>query len=252
MPTYQFVNQQPDRKDLPETRISAAWAQIDFDKAEYTQLGDTGLLLKNCEGSIIIADKTKPGLNKLHIGELQIRNPHIESYQERGEEGPRADLHNWDIVYASERLNELLKWRDPQYLEGLRQRYAGFTWYSVPHRLKQIEISPEGLERKIGEMKKLVHRLESIPDNNFISDRALLIEGRTSVLVTLMRLHREKFDKDVKIGKGKPKIIVAPEILTKADELYRMLREILDFTVPKIDMEQATRYWQGVDAWEKM
>jgi len=148
-----------------------------FEKAAYIKCVDEALIIKNCKGSLILIDPLRGGLNKLHIGNLLMRNPHAEVYGSRGE-GPRVDLNKIDLKYAQERLTELKRWRSEEYREQLRQRYDGLTWYSVPHRLNQLDISQAGLEIKIEEMGNLIEYLRRQPNPTFVSDNALEIERR--------------------------------------------------------------------------
>lgn len=65
-------------------------------------------------GSVIFVDHTISGFNKLHIGELVVNNPHIESNKEYGISGPRLDLSRVDRSYADLRLKYLKRIRTPK------------------------------------------------------------------------------------------------------------------------------------------
>ena len=151
--------------ELPITdALTTKYSSRKFNRASYNKSSEDVFLINNCEGSLILVDKLRMGINKLHIGELIIRNPHAEVYGSRGE-GPRIDLNRIDAKYARERLEELKKWRNLEYTEKLKLMYDRLGWYSVPHRLNQLDISPQGLEIKINLMGKLVKYLESRKDN---------------------------------------------------------------------------------------
>src|SRR3989338_11061484 len=136
MPTYHFVDSSftpTPEQVLPSSRITAEYGKLQyaqfglFEKAEYSLNRQRQLRIGNCEGSLILVDTARSvsenPINKLHIGELQIRRPHAESYEQKGEKGVRVDLAEFDTHYAKALLGELRQWRDPAYRVGLLKWY---------------------------------------------------------------------------------------------------------------------------------
>jgi len=266
MPKYHFIPspiEELPRDRAPQSSIVAAYGKYEraswglFEEAEQVVKGERKFKIKNCEGSLILVDTTlditKNPLNKLHIGELLIRRPHIESYQHSGETGPRVDLAEFDYHYAVEMHVELKKWRDPEHLAELRKRYDSLTWYCVAHRLKQINISQNGLEEKIAESKRNIFaRFRATPEQKakrtFVSDKAKLIEADVSKVVSLMGHARQC----AQTRKKQPTLIINPDIWNLAETIYSNLHEVMEFIRPQVNVEQARRYWDEVDAWEKL
>ena len=93
MPDYHFVTEVPATENLPEYRFTVSLGSetskhnpIGVNKG-YLIRGSPLFTIKDCLGSLIFIDRTRAGLNKLHIGELQIQNPHIETCTAGGKEG---------------------------------------------------------------------------------------------------------------------------------------------------------------------
>ena len=222
------------------------------------------LLIKDAGGSLILADVvgSKSGrLSKIHIGRLLIRNPHVEVYREGGAEGPRVDLHEVDLRFARERLAELLSWRDPSHREALMRRYTTTpvcNWYSTPHRIKQLKISKDGLEGRIREMYELVASLAEKPDSTFVSDNTYTLEEMSTNLVRVINDKVRAAEIDQKIlpksraEQQKPKIIVAPETLFQACQIYHLLTAVLSYIARNAKVEESEQYWRKIDEWEKM
>ncbi|OGJ21481.1 hypothetical protein A3K73_00760 [Candidatus Pacearchaeota archaeon RBG_13_36_9] len=220
-----------------------------FQSGTYVRNSEDSFVIRNCEGSLILVDISRTGINKLHIGNLLMRNPHAEIYGSRGE-GPRIDLNRIDVRYASERLKEMEKWRDKEYREKLRQRYDALGWYSVPHRLNQLDISPAGLEIKIHKMKELIDYLGTGKESTFVSDTALEIEAGCSKLTEISD-NAALYFKRIKSKDNSPKIIVSSSIIESTEEIYSLVKKIFEFAEnhPNFDFERAKKYWENVDSW---
>ncbi len=253
MPEYHFVPELIETNTLPADRITASYERKSFNRARLFQSGEAAFILQDCLGSLILIDRARTGLNKLHIGELQIRNPHIERYDSKGKAGPRIDLNRIDIDYAQARLKELENWRREEYREQLREKYKLMGGYSVPHRLKQLNISPKGLEEKIEQMRNLVARLENQLGNTFISEQAKEIEFESRVFRDLADKGASGFSTFgmTKKERRKPKIIINPEIISKGNVIYDLIKKVFDFTEnhENFDPQRAADYWKNVDSW---
>src|SRR3989344_8549134 len=180
-----------------------------------------------------------------------MRNPHAEVYGSRGE-GPRVDLNKIDLKYAQERLTELKRWRSEEYREQLRQRYDGLTWYSVPHRLNQLDISQAGLEIKIEEMGNLIEYLRRQPNPTFVSDNALEIERRYDELrKTFERTAKFFGPRNTKKDLRYQKIMLSSIMIDSIEEMHHLIQRVFNFAEEYLnfDLERAAKYWQEVDSW---
>ncbi|MBM3234459.1 hypothetical protein FJZ19_05190 [Candidatus Pacearchaeota archaeon] len=222
------------------------------------------LLVKDAGGSLILADVESSRLGKLskiHIGKLLIRNPHMEVYREGGAEGPRVDLHEVDLRFARERLAELLMWRDPKHRKALMARYSNppvCSWYSTQHRVRQLKISPAGLEIKIEEMQRLVDVFGRKQNPTFVSDTTCALEEMAAKLVRVindrvgeaeveLRLHPKS-----RAEMAKPKYLEVSGLLSHAEQMYSLLADVLNYVAQNARVEEASEYWQRIDAWENM
>src|SRR3989344_6605480 len=256
-PTYHFVKEIPQvvaRGELPLVRVTSEHLASDFfDTAKYFLDGTVRFVVKNCLGSLILIDKTRKDLNKLHIGNLLIRHPHIEFYDSSGQEGPRVDLHEVDIDYAKRRLEELTLLRSPEQRRATLSRYSEppiCNWYSTPHRLKQLGISSQGLEAKIEEIQETIEHLQAQAQNTFVSDTAKKLEEMGYALIGTIAEKVKSLPKPL-INRSQ-KIISDPNVVSNVDEMYRLLNKIFDFVIPRVNLEEARNYWARVDAWEKL
>ena len=285
MPAYHFVQSQQEAEGLsdrvlPQTRFSVSlYAEPDhayladhprsrkmirtFDRATYYNDGSHVLDVGNCEGSVIFVDRTRKGVNKLHLGELTVKRPHAECEESHGKEGPRVDLWMFDLEYAEEWYSELERWRNPQYRADLAESYSHLRWYCISHRLKQLKISPEGLELKLAELQKHIESLQAMKPwgdrgdkRNLVSRHAHIMEERYRQTVELACKAAGKKDQEMRRAtrkeKMRPKIIVAPEIILKVGRIRNSLVHVLDYITPNIDLTQAARYWDEVDSWENL
>ena len=237
---------------LPVTdTLTTKYSSKKFDRASYNKSSEDIFSINNCQGSLILVDKLRIGINKLHIGQLIIRNPHAEVYGSRGE-GPRIDLNRVDVRYAKERLEELKKWRNPEYTEKLKLRYDRLGWYSVPHRLNQLDISPQGLELKINLMSDLVQYLEHRGDNTFVSDTAIEIEKRSDKLMKILENAALQFGEITnKRDQRFQKIVICSNIIERAEKISSLVNGVFNFAEKheNFDFERAKKYWQNVDSW---
>lgn len=237
---------------LPTTdALTTKYSSRKFNRASYNKSSEDVFLINNCEGSLILVDKLRMGINKLHIGQLIIRNPHAEVYGSRGE-GPRIDLNRIDAKYARERLEELKKWRNPEYTEKLKLRYDRLGWYSVPHRLNQLDISKASLELKIKHMKDLVQYLENRKDPTFVSNTAIEIEKKSNNLMEILENAALKFG-EIKNKRDErfQKIVICSAIINRVEKISSLVRSVLDFAEnhPNFDFKRAKKYWPNVDSW---
>ena len=253
MSKYHFVPELIETSTLPADRVTASYERKSFNRAKLFQSGEATFILQDCLGSLILIDRTRTGLNKLHIGELLISNPHIERYDSKGKAGPRIDLNRIDIDYAREKLKDLESWRREEYREALRIRLDGLGWYSVPHRLNQLDISNAGLELKIQHMKELITYLDARSDNTFVSEQAKEIEFKSHKFVDLTDEAASGFSTYgmTKKQRRKPKIIINPEIISEGGVIHDLVKEVFDFTEnhENFDPKRAKDYWKNVDSW---
>ncbi len=227
-------------------RLIVTYNPQGFDNALYLRNGEKALIINNYEGSLILIDLSRTGLNKLHIGSKLIGDPHIEVYGSR-KEGSRIDLNRIDINYAQARLKELENWRREEYREQLREKYKLMGGYSVPHRLKQLNISPKGLEEKIEQMRNLVARLENQPGNTFISEQVVEIEEQYSELIKILDKAAKKFG-------YLPRTIISSRLIESVEEVYSLI--IKGFQVIEwplhFHLKEAEDYWKDIDSWGEM
>lgn len=284
MPTYHFVDKE-DRQGIPSvitgiTRVITEHKTGQFRRAQcYSQPGEAykqmpTLLLKDCGGSLILADvigSMNRKLSKIHIGKLLIRNPHAEVYRENGAEGPRVDLHWVDVRYARERLAELVSWRNPAHVAALLKKYSSppvCDWYSTDHRKRQLKISQEGLEGKIDEMSRTVEILSKQVDCTFVSDSALSMEQLSSQLIVMINdavsqaeterqlaiASKDPLERLTNTQQRQPKFLQAPQVLELCGQVYSLLVQVLDFIALRAEerVQESDKYWDEVDSWEKM
>jgi len=232
-------------------RLTATYKSRIFEMATYIKNSEEIFLIDDCQGSLILVDKLRKGLNKIHIGKLVIKNPHAEVYGSRGE-GPRIDLNRIDVVYAKERLEELRKWRNPKYREELKEKYDRLGWYSVPHRLNQLDISKASLELKIQNMEKLVQYLENRKDKTFVSDIALEIEKKSDNLMEILRKAPSQFPEGHnKRDRRFPKMIICSNIIDSVEGIHCLVNRVFNFAEhhENFNFRRATKYWENVDSW---
>ncbi len=247
MVKYHFTSKAPETNPNPEEveKVTATYHTKGFESAKYCNGGEQAMKLKNDSGSLILIDNFREGVNKIHIGDLIIKNPHVERYQDKAE-GLRVDLHDVDIVFAQRRLKELENWKSPEHREALRNLYASRGWYSTPYRLKQLKISEKGLDTKIQEMHDHVLSLVKDPNNTFISERVGDLELMSTDLITTMGAQIKTF---VPQKKNAPKIIHDPSITDQANTLYVILGQTLDFIEEHANITDSADYWEQVAAW---
>jgi len=184
--------------------------------------------------------------------------PHAESYHESGDGGPRVDLFLIDAKYAKQRLDELIKWKDPSYREALFQKYADRGGYSAPHRHKQLSISPNGLEQKIQEFESLITDLDSAGNENFVSDRTAQLEDLYESIIRLIESRKDRHQEDhpteTRKQKASPSEILSPTVVDYAHSMTTLLLEVLDFVRnhPNVKIGAARNYWQEVDSWAEL
>ena len=238
-------------KFRPRNFYKSKYRSKEFDSASYNKSSENIFTINNCQGSLILVDSQRTGINKLHIGQLLIRNPHAELYGSKGE-GPRIDLNRIDVKYARERLIELEKWRDPKHREKLNLRYDKLGWYSVPHRLNQLDISRQGLEIKINLMKELVSYLDSKKENTFVSDTALEIEKRSNKLMRILENAALSFGEIInKRDERFQKIVICSDIINRTEKISSLVNSILNFAEQheNFKFDRARDYWPNVDSW---
>ncbi len=258
MPTYHFVAEpftQTPEQVLPSSRITAEYGKLSydrfglFDRALYIVSKERRLIIGNCEGSLMLIDAERDvsqnPINKLHIGELQIRQPHAESYEQKGVKGVRVDLAEFDTHFARALLADLRGRRDPQHREELLAEYrARKQWYCVPFRMRQLSISEIGLKDKISELEGHIDWLRQPPQREtrrFVSTIAHYLESQSYKAVQLMNFERNGVcsQKMTQKEKRSPKIIVNSDIWNLVTEIDRKTREVFDFICPRIDVAKA-------------
>lgn len=230
-----------------ENKIVAQFnGSLDFQLLNYYQGSIDIMYLFQGRGSIGLTDLSQDGFNKVHLGSAT-KNPHVESSHQ---EGLRIDLADFDLFYALERAKELEQWRSPSYRTELAEWYAKQNYPFRDRRLKQLGISPEGLEAKIFEAQGRVSNLRQFPDSTYISERAKAIEQLFFVMLDLMK---EKSTKQIPFAKKpKPNIVEALDVVEVTQQIYSLSRDILSFIKLNISVEQivqATNYWNRVALW---
>jgi len=286
MGMYHFVRDCSELKaeqvQLPRDRITVTYRGEkyekfgDFYRSEHFSDSRRDMIVGNCEGSLMVIDSaidvSENPLNKLHIGELVMRTPHVESFEQGGLKGIRADLACFDIQYAGQMLDELTLWRDSSYREGRLKEYETERkpngeprWYCVPHRIAQLKISPLGLEKKIEEIQRVIEGLgrpDARETREFISEENKKIEANCYEMIKLMgarvhsmdRLLNEKREagKLTKREQQKPKVMTSKDIFALAEKVYSDLKDVLNFVRKKVDIRAASNYWQTVAEWERL
>ena len=273
MPKYHFVYETEEdllRRQITPNRVTATYSASfhgglgNFSKAELYDNSERIMTFGNCEGSLIVVDETRNGINKLHVGELVMGTPHVESKELPGQEqGPRADLFDFDIDYAKHQLKRLRDWRSEEVKDKCRKEWSGMKWYCVPYRMAQLDISPEGLERKIQEMEAHISILKGDQNRHFVRTRARKIELMAGKVVPIMTFNADVYDseQEVLIEKGVlghrqrekiSKVIADPEVLRIVRDMRILALEVMDFIAPKIDLERAKHYWQNLAAWRNL
>ncbi|MEK6888656.1 MAG: hypothetical protein AABW80_00955 [Nanoarchaeota archaeon] len=277
MAKYQFF-QEPtkiDERNMPPKRIAVDYDSFNTDlfglyhESTHYEEGRRVMKIGNCEGSLMVIDSardtTQNPINKLHIGELTIRRPHAESYEDRGIKGFRVDLSDFDTLYARRALAELREWRNPHYRKQLLENYEAqrkpsgeYKWYCMPFRVAQLQISPQGLEEKIRELEERIRFLRQSPQRetrHFVSRKAREIERNCYTMVSLMgietsllrstQVNHEMTKREARV----PKVIVNTDVFRLAQSINRDLTDVFDFVCPQIDIERAKNYWQEMLAW---
>ncbi len=274
MARYHFVRNTceiPESNELPAERISAEYGKFEMDRfglfidSEHLRNGQRYMKIGNCEGSLMVIDTARNTsanpINKLHIGELMIPRPHAESYEHGGVLGFRVDLLEFDTHYLVQELKELESWRNPVHRKELIERYKAQTkpsgkpkWYSIPFRMQQLEISSNGLERKIEELEEHLAWLRQEPQREtrrFVYERATAIENQSYKMVILMAQASQEL-KLTGRGSKKPKIVRNEDIFELSASIEGDLKAVLDFICPRVDVERARNYWEGITSWSKL
>jgi len=237
-----------------------------FLKSHHYSSGKKTMVVGNCEGSLIVVDSERETelnpINKLHIGKLVGTTPHAEAYEHHGIKGCRVDLAKFDIKYALQMYTEMIRWLDPIYKVEARKKHESRQWYSVQYRLKQLDITNQGLERKISELHEYIEELKKDPKRRLVSSNAAEIERESYAMVGLMNLDilYQHSKKTLRIMNGlalkreanEPKIIINPDVFTIASEIQSRLKTVFNHICPKIDVQQAKNYWPLIEAWGKM
>ena len=199
-----------------------------------------------------LGDRVK--LDKLHLSprgsRLKFLAPHVENSQYNNETGPRADLWWFDGEYARLWVEELERWKDPEYRERLIESLYGpekGEHFNLPYRRRQLRISDGGLDGKIEEAERFVqkdtHIREMTEDVKQLTDESLVLVQRLA-------------DNYVHEGKrDAPKVIVNPQVQPVMSEIHAVLRDILTRVDKEIGPEMAdwiVNYWDYAASWENL
>src|SRR3989344_5953534 len=179
MPRYYFTGQGREAV-LADYKHDGRLSEFSFG----VDLNNPDMTVKTAEGALIFIDvASKFAINKLHVG-MKMKTPHAENDRLMGE-GPRVDLHDLDINYASGRLEELISWRKPEYRENVRNVYfREIDRYYARPRLRQLAIPNEQLEARIRELEDKIEILSGRDDREFISSEVIELEGGFEALQT--------------------------------------------------------------------
>lgn len=244
MPKYRFKweNEGLEAQYKPDGRFE-----------EFLYFGGSGeqMVIKNARGSTVLVDLTSLHLlNKVHIGDLVVRNPHVEAYLKDGV-APRVDLHELDLYYARQRLEELRRWRDnPGYREFLRDyHYKKVDAYFVRPRLRQLAVSEDELEKRIEEHESLVSALEITDDSDFVFPLTSSIEADVQTLDCVAKAEIEEFLRTTVITKRREKVIRSLVVVDVARDIYGKLEKVLGFVNGRANYQEAGRYWERVAEW---
>ena len=222
-----------------------------FEEFLYYDGLDRQMLIKNVSGSTVLIDlASSHRLNKIHIGDLVVRNPHVEANL-KGGIAPRVDLHELDLTYAKQRLDELERWRDdPEYRGHLRDyHYRKGDIYFVRPRLRQLAVSDDELERRIEQHENLVRTLETRDDSGFAYPLTNAIEADVQTLNCAVKAEIEEYLRTAVITKRKEKIILPLVVVDIARGIYDKLGFVLRFVNERANYRKAERYWDEVERW---
>lgn len=251
MPKYHFTAASENEVtiELPQTRLS-----IDLSnrpdptmRSEYYASGDPLMRVDIARGSYILVDlASQYTLNKLHIGST-IRRHHLEQEGSLEERGSRVDLADVDISYAHIAVHQLKHWRNPNHRQMLKEEYKEVNGYWVTYRLRQLEISPQGLEKKIrGLQREVIGRLKHHPESKFVSEKVTELDSTFNEFFQLMK-------STLPIGpaesRGGPKIVQDTSVVELAQDMYGLLRSIIEYVHPRINMNEVKNYWNRVWQW---
>jgi hypothetical protein len=248
MPKYHFVGKEVKPGKLSENaRVTVEYLNNGFDNAIYRFGNEKRFSFKACGGSVIFVDHTASGLNKLHLGELVVNNPHIESNKEHGISGPRLDLSRVDRSYADLRLKYLKRIQTPRSRWKYVLEYSSYGRYTIPWRLRELAASSSTLEEMIDEHRENRDFLASLPNRDFVFEQTTGLEASEATLVRKMTeassgLHVSSS------GKAGPKIIESQDIFGNVEELHSTTKKTIEFihNHPNFDMEYAQNYWNRV------
>jgi hypothetical protein len=256
MPKYHFTLREEYDRNLPDTRISTLFERgrdkiVALQRTEFFDNGVKQITIGNAQGSLFVVDRTMDGLNKIHIGELIMRNPHVEVKGHSGKEGPREDLKEWDITYSRLRLQELEKWRDPEYREMVRDKYRASAWYTAKPRIRQLNISAAGLERQIIDLQRHIDELDGQPGNTYFSEASKVIESQCEEITREINL---KVDSGLVKSPARkdPKMAYSPALIDQVRQVTNIIHSVFDRLAQLTDQETIEKYWERVGAWEKL
>jgi len=246
MVKYHFLAEFSGTK-LPPKRVSAEYTGKGKNlilKIRYYKEGKRIFSFWNYQNSLICVDPTIKGINKVHIGEDKLKNPHVESADKKQE---RFDLNQLDLDYAVERLEELERWRSEAYREELREFYRSLDGYFTPHRLNQLSISDQGLEKKILEMKEHIAKLKKQDNNRYLSTAMRGLEK--DIRETTQKIEQEIKDIDIK---DQLIMIIGKKIFHSVQEIYCKSIDILSFVNSRINPEEHQDYWEKINEWKNL
>lgn len=241
-----------------------------FDKLEYFDGGKKSMILANTGGTLMVVDTRRDvsfnPINKIHIGSQYIETPHAESFEQKGVQGIRVDLAEFDTKYLTKMLDDLVSWRDMGYREMKRREYAqkneiatDLREYSAPFRLAQLNISKRGLETKIRELKLRRDHLRSKRNRatrRLVSSNCGRIESASTRLIQIVDQEISSYESSRRTEhvntRPAPKVIINQEIFPYILDIGRYMTDIFNHIHSKMspkDIERAKHYWERVAAW---
>ncbi len=219
-----------------------------FGNLSYRRSDVETMQIFEAKGSVGFSDLTVRGLNKIHVGS-DIRHPHAESSDH---DGTRVDLAELDVSYAKQYVRALESWRNPSTRCELAEWYAKHSGDNARTRIRQLRISPQGLEAKIQEARARVVKLAGRSEASYLGTVIPILDCAFACLKDHLNPEVNVTAKDKEIHKGKRLIVTAPHVISETLRVYKMLGDILQSIQTRTTIETAAQYWSRVEDWARL